>query len=68
MHMRLDLTTEIADKPFQEFPIPRICHHPDLEPSLYSSGFDFMELTPEDSRIKQKIMKTFGFRDNQPMR
>ncbi len=68
IRLRLELTTEVADKPFLEFPAHSKWCHPDLEPSLHNTGFEILELTPEDTKIIQKIIETFGFRDNQPTR
>jgi hypothetical protein len=68
IRLRLELTTDVSDKLFMEFPaISKWCH-PDLEPSLRDTGFEILELTPEDAAIIQKIIETFGFRDNEPAR
>ncbi len=66
--LRLELTADIADKPFMEFPARSKWCHPDLEPSLHNTGFEILELTPEDAGIIQKIIRSFGFRDNEPVR
>jgi hypothetical protein len=66
--LRLELTADIADKPYLEFPTRSIWCHPDLDPTLYNIGFEILELTPEDSSIVHKIIETFGFRDNEPAR
>lgn len=68
IRLRLELTSEVADKPFLEFPTRSKWCHPDFEPSLHITGFEILELTLEDTRIIQKIIETFGFRDNQPKR
>ena len=64
--LRVELTDDIAEQPFLEFPARSIWCHPDLEPSLYNTGFEIQELSPEDIKIIQKIIETFGFRDNEP--
>jgi hypothetical protein len=66
--LRLELTSDIADKPFIEFPARSIWRHPDLDPSLHNTGFEILELAPEDSAIIEKVVETFGFRDNEPVR
>jgi hypothetical protein len=66
VQLRVEVTPDIADSPFLEFPTISIWCHPDLEPSLYNTGFKILELTHEDSRIIQNIIDTFGFRDNEP--
>lgn len=68
IRLRLELTSEVADKPFLEFQTRSKWCHPDLDPSLYNIGFEILELSSEDSRIIQKIVETFGFRDNEPAR
>ncbi len=68
IRLRLELTADVADKPFMEFQSRSIWCHPDLEPSLHNTGFEILELTPEDAGIIQKIIATFGFRDNEPVR
>jgi hypothetical protein len=68
MRLRLELTSDIADKPFMEFPTRSIWCNPDLEPSLHNTGFEILELALEDTRIIEKIVETFGFRDNEPVR
>jgi hypothetical protein len=40
--------------------------HPDLDPSMYNIGFEIKNLSQEDSKIIQKIIDMFGFRDNEP--
>jgi hypothetical protein len=68
VRLRLELTTEVTDKPFLEFPTRSMWCHPDLELSLHNTGFEILELTPEDTGIIRKIIETFGFRDNEPAR
>ena len=68
IRLQLELTTDIAEKPFLEFPARSKWTHQDLEPSLYATGFEIMELSAENAAIIQKIIETFGFRDNQPER
>ena len=67
IRMRLELTTDVAEKPFMEFPTRTIWCHPDLDPNLYDSGFEILELSLEDSGIIEKIIETFGFHNNEPM-
>jgi hypothetical protein len=66
--IQLELTPEISEKPFLEFQTKSKWCHPDLEPSLYNIGFEILELSAQDSRTIQKIVETFGFRDNEPAR
>ena len=66
IRLRLELTSDVADKPFLEFPSCSIWCHPDLDPTFYNTGFEILELTSEDSGIIQRIIDAFGFRDNEP--
>jgi hypothetical protein len=68
IRLRLEITSDVADKPFLEFPARSIWCHPDLDPTLYNTGFEILELSREDSGIIQKIIEAFGFRDNEPVR
>ena len=68
IRLQLEVTSDVADKPYLEFPTRTIWCHPDLDPSLYNTGFEIQELTPEDFSIIKKIIDTFGFRDNEPAR
>jgi hypothetical protein len=66
IRLRLELTPDITDLAFIEFPTRSIWHHPDLDPSLHNTGFEILELKPGQTKIIQKIIQSFGFRDNQP--
>jgi hypothetical protein len=68
VHLRLELTSDIADKPYLDFPTRSIWSHPDLDPNLYDTGFEIQDLPSADSGIIEKIIETFGFRDNEPVR
>ena len=63
-HMRLELTDEVADKPFMEFSVRSKWCEPDIIPDSYNSGFEILDLAPEDSTIIHHIIDQFGFRDN----
>jgi hypothetical protein len=64
MHLRVELTDEVAEKPYMEFPVLSKWCKPDVTPDLYNTGFEILELTPEDKEIIQQINSEFGFRDN----
>jgi hypothetical protein len=68
IRLRVELTADITDKPYLEFPARSIWCHPDLDPNLFNTGFEILELTSVESGIIQKIIETFGFRDNEPVR
>jgi hypothetical protein len=63
-HLRMELTNEVADKPFMEISaISKWCE-PDVTPDRYNTGFEIQNLAPEDVEIIQRINEGFGFRDN----
>lgn len=66
--LRLELTEEVANKSFLEFSARSIWCKPDLSPELYNIGFEILDLAPGDAKIIQRIIKVFGFRDNQPVK
>lgn len=64
MKLRLELSNEVSEKPHMEFlAISKWCK-PDLNPSMYSVGFEIMEIEKEDAKIIDRIVSEFGFRDN----
>ena len=66
LRLRMELTDEVAEKPFMEFKaLTRWCE-PDIIPNLYNTGFEILDLTPDDAKIIQRIIMEFGFRDNKP--
>ncbi len=64
--LRLELTEDVATKPFLEFSARSKWCKPDITPNLYNIGFEILDLEPADEAIVQRIIATFGFRDNQP--
>ena len=63
--LRLELASEGDNKPFLNIQTRNKWCHPILEPSLFNTRFEILELSPEDSSIIQKIIGTFGFRDTE---
>jgi hypothetical protein len=66
--LRVELTDEVADKPFMEFSAHSKWSEPDIIPNMYNTGFEILDLAPEDSGIIQHIIDEFGFRDNKPLK
>lgn len=64
--LRLEVTEDVADKPFLEFSAHSLWSKPDITPNCYNIGFEILDLEPEDAKIIQRIIDIFGFRDNQP--
>jgi hypothetical protein len=64
MKLRLELSNEVAEKPWMEFvAISKWCK-PDVNPSMYSVGFEILEIDKENAKIIDRIINEFGFRDN----
>ena len=66
--IRLELSGEVSEKPHMEFSAVSIWCKPDIEPSLYNTGFEIRDLSSEDARIIKKIVENFSFRDNRPVK
>ena len=66
--LRMELTDEVADKPFMEFSAHSKWCEPDIIPNMYNTGFEILDITPEDSSIIHQIIEEFGFRDNKPLK
>jgi hypothetical protein len=64
--LRMELTADVSEKPFMEFSVRSRWCKPDINPHMYNTGFEILELPPEDAKIILHIIKEFGFRDNKP--
>jgi hypothetical protein len=62
--LRVEVTDEVTDKPFLEFSAHSKWCEPDVIQNMYNTGFEILDLTPEDSEIIDHIIEEFGFRDN----
>jgi c-di-GMP-binding flagellar brake protein YcgR len=66
--LSMELTDEVADKPFMEFSAQSKWCRPDITLNMHDTGFEILDLAPEDAKIVHRIVEEFGFRDNQPMK
>jgi len=64
--LRMELSEEVAEKPYMEFSARSKWCKPDISPRTYNVGFEIMSLAAEDAEIVRRIVKEFGFRDNKP--
>ncbi len=62
--LRLELSEDVADKPFLEFTAKSLWCQQDVEPHFYNTGFKITGLDPDDIRIVLRIVDVYGFRDN----
>ena len=65
--LRLELTYEVAEKPYMEFTVCSKWCKPDITPYLYNIGFEITDMAPEDIEIIERINEAFGFRENTPV-
>jgi hypothetical protein len=64
LRLRMELTDDVADKPYMEFSVLSTWHKPDVDPHRYNNGFEIIDLPEEDAQIIQRIVGIYGFRDN----
>ena len=65
-HLRMELTYEVAEKPYMEILATSKWCEPDVTPDRFNIGFEIQNLASEDAEIIQRINEEFGFRDNIP--
>ncbi|MFZ5822534.1 MAG: PilZ domain-containing protein [Chloroflexota bacterium] len=59
--LHLDLTSEVAGKPFMVFRArSKWCHSDPLDPFVYNVGFQITEITPTDMEIFNRIVEKYG--------
>ncbi len=61
---KLELSADVAEQPYLEFSARCLWSQPDLNPECYSSGFQLLDLSAEQVAIIERIVATYGFRDN----
>jgi hypothetical protein len=60
-YLRVELTPDLADRPFIIFIGRTIwCKMDEIEPNLYHVGFKMMEIMPDDNEIFLTILKKFS--------
>jgi len=62
---KLELTDDIARRPYLNFTAKSLWCEPDLDPNHYNTGFEILQLSPGDAELIQTIVKKYGFRDNE---
>jgi len=59
--LHLDLTSEVASKPFMVFRArSKWCQSDPLDPFVYNVGFQITEITPSDMEIFNRIVEKYG--------
>lgn len=64
VHLRIELTEEVSEKPYLEISGQVRWHKPDIEPGMHNIGIEFLSTTEEQRQIIEKIVALHGFRDN----
>ena len=60
-HFRLDLTSEVANKPFMVFVArSKWCKVDPLDPFCYNVGFQLINISPGDIEIFNRMMEKYG--------
>ena len=59
-HLKLKLDQEISDQSYLVLDAMSIWSHPDIEPGTYNTGFELLELTPEERELIFRLANTFG--------
>lgn len=60
--LRLDLPDTIFEQAHMDIDARSVWCQPDLEPSLFNTGFQLFNMTPEKVAIVEKIIKEYGIR------
>lgn len=68
LRLRIELSDDVANKPYMDVTVRAKWCHPDIDPILYNIGFEIESIAPEDVRIIQRIVEIYGFRDNKPLK
>lgn len=61
IYLRLELTAELADRPFIILLArSKWCKIDNIQPNLYHVGFAILEIMPEDQQVILDIIKKYG--------
>ncbi|MGD8406354.1 MAG: PilZ domain-containing protein [Anaerolineales bacterium] len=59
--LRMDLTSEVANKPYMVFVArSKWCDTDPLDPFVYNVGFQLINISPSDFNIIKRMMETYG--------
>ena len=59
--LRMELTNEVADKPFMEFAAYSKWCEPDIIQNMYNTGFEILSLLPRMQKLSIASSKNLGF-------
>jgi hypothetical protein len=61
---KVEITEDLDPHPYINFTAKSIWSEPDIDPHHFNIGFEISQIKPGDKEIIQKIVKSYGFRDN----
>jgi hypothetical protein len=64
IRLRVELSDDVADQPHMDLNVLSLWSHPDIDPSLFNTGFEIVDLGNQEKKIIQRIISIYGFRDN----
>lgn len=60
-HLRMELTSEVADQLYMTFLARCKWRTPDpLEPNFYNVGFELLKIAPQEAEIFKRIVERYG--------
>lgn len=62
-HLQMELSEYFFGKDFLDFQAKSVWCQPDLDPSFYNTGLQFLDIAPEDTEIIQRIMEKYGIHE-----
>jgi len=63
-HLRLELSEDVSDQSHLDFTVLSKWSHPDIDPRLFNTGFEIIEVDKAGADAIQRIVGIYGFRDN----
>ena len=62
-HLHMTLPSEIMGRESLDFDARSIWSRPDVDPTLFGTGFSLKDVDSEEGRIIRRLIKDFGFQD-----
>ena len=61
--LRMDLSEYVFGKAHLDFEARSVWCQPDLDPSFYNTGLQFLDIAPQDVAIIERIMAEYGIHE-----
>jgi hypothetical protein len=62
--LRLELSEDVSEHPYLDFTVLSKWSHADIDPRLFNTGFEIIEVDKAGADAIQRIVGIYGFRDN----